>query len=121
MDNITIRTAIMKRCPEVYFIAKPIKQHGKVIVSMLAKIPPIKRPIQLFCDMPDTAIISHKELLTTLISELSDEIRKIKSGEKAPPDNPLERWPPLSADGQKVFDSEGIQYLGVGDVTKLTQ
>lgn len=112
MDNRTIRQAIMKRCPEVYFIARPIKQHGKVIISMLARIPGQKRPTQIFSDMPDTALISHRELLSTLISEVSDEIKKIKSGEKTPPDNPLESWPTLSLEGQKVFDTEGIQYMG---------
>lgn len=112
MDNRTIRQAIMKRCKEVYFIAKPIKQHGKIIVPLLAKIPGQKRPTQIFADMPDTALISHRELLTTLISELSDEIRKIRTGEKTPPDNPLESYPPLSIEGQKVFDTEGIQYMG---------
>lgn len=114
MDNRTIRKAIMTRCPEVYFIAKPIKQHRKVIVSMLARIPGIKRPVQLFADMPDTAIISHRELLNTLVSELADEIRKLRTGAKSLTDNPLEKWPPLSAEGQKVFETEGIQYMGAG-------
>lgn len=112
MDNRTIRQAIMKRCPEVYFIAKPMRKDGKIFVPMLARIKGQKRPTQLFGDMPDTALVSHRELLNTLISEISDEIRKIANGEKTPSDNPLEDWPPLSLEGQKVFDQEGIQYMG---------
>ena len=115
MDNKTIRLAVMKRCPEVYFISKPVKSHGKVWWLMYAKIPGIKIPVELRCDMPDTAIISHRELLTTMVSEIYDEIKGLRTGKIPLKDNPLEAgWKKLSAEGQKVFDSPEIQYMSQG-------
>lgn len=115
IDNRTIRLTVMKRCPEVYFISKPVKTHGKIFWLMYAKVPGIKIPVELRCDMPDTALISHNELLTTMVSEIYDEIKDLKNGRKNLADNPLEDgFKPLSAEGQKVFDSPDIQYYSLG-------
>jgi len=84
---------------------------------MYAKIEGQKRPIRLLADMPDTAILSFKELMNTMVSEIYDEIQAIKKGVITPPDDP---WDidtgvgPLSQEGQKVFDSPEIQYYAKG-------
>jgi hypothetical protein len=109
MDNRTLRNALSKRIPEVYFIARPWKAKGRVNWLMYAKIPPIKRPVKIIADMPDTAILSHAELLNTMIGEISDEIRKIKKTAHVD-DDPYEVFPPLDADGQRIFDHDGIQF-----------
>lgn len=115
MDNRTMRLTVMKRCPEVYFISPPARNSGKIHWLMYAKIPGIKIPVELRCDMADTALISHNELLTTMVSEIYDEIKGLKSGRIGLKDNPLEdKIPPLSAEGQKVFDSPEIQYMDMG-------
>jgi hypothetical protein len=114
MDNRTIRLAVMKRCPEIYFISPPSKANGKIYWLMFAKIKGINRPVELHCDMPDTALISHRELLTTMVSEIYDEIKHLRTGKKALKDNPDEKFKPLSDEGQKIFDSPEIQYYSVG-------
>lgn len=89
--------------------------NGKIYWVMFAKVPGIKIPVELHCDMPNTALVSHRELLNTMISEVYDEIRKLKSGAKNVMDHPdQDGIPPLSAEGQKVFDSPEIQYYSVG-------
>lgn len=117
MDNKTIRNALLKRIPEVYYIGKPIPNKGKVNWLMYAKIPGINRPVMLIADMPDTAILSHKELLSTMINEIADEIKALRTGRKAVKDDPTEIHPPLSYEGQKVFDSEDIQYMDLAPST----
>lgn len=115
MDNRTIRKAVMKRCPEVYFISPPSRSGGKIYFVMFAKIKGIKIPVELHCDMPDTSLISHRELLTTMVSEIYDELKALKTGRKNLKDHPDEDGiPPLSAEGQKVFDSPEIQYYSKG-------
>lgn len=114
MDNRTIRNALTRRIPEVYFIGKPWKQAGKVYWLMYAKVPGIRRPVEIIADMPDTAILSHRELLNTMISEVADELKALRTGKKNLVDRPDEEFPPLSAEGQKVFDNDGIQYISVG-------
>lgn len=115
MDNKTIRNVVMKRCPEIYFISSPSRHKGKVYWVMFAKVHGIKRPVELHCDMPDTAILSHRELLNTMVSEIYDELRLLKSGAKSLKDHPDQAgMPPLSEEGQKVFDSPDIQYMDVG-------
>jgi hypothetical protein len=105
----------MKRCPEVYFISPPAKHRGKILMVMLAKVTGIKIPVELHCSMPDTALISHRELLNTMVSEVYDELARLKSGKKnlaAHPDQ--QGMPPISAEGQRIFDSPDIQYMSVG-------
>lgn len=111
MDNRTIRKGLMARIPEVYFIGAPIHNAGKVNWLMFAKIPGIKRPVMLIADMPDTALLSKHELLNTMISEVADEIKALRIGKKSLKDDPEEKYPPLSPEGQKVFDSPDIQYV----------
>lgn len=115
MDNRTIRNALMRRIPEVYFIGKPVKSRGKVHWIMYAKVPGQTRPVEIIADMPDTALVSHTELLSNMVGEIADEIKKIRTGRKNLPDRPDECYPPLSAEGQKVFDSPDIQYYSVGE------
>lgn len=119
MDNKTIRLAVMKRCPEVYFISPPSRSKGKIWFVMLAKVKGIKIPVELHCNMPDTALINHRELLTTMVSEIYDEIKHISTGQKALKDHPdQDGMPPLSEEGQKVFDSPEIQYWDRGPEMK---
>lgn len=82
MDNRTIRRAVTRRVPEIYYIDAPIKVPGKVAWLMLAKIN--GRPYKLIADMPDTSLVSHNELLTTMVSELYDHVAKIKRGSISP-------------------------------------
>jgi len=119
MDNRTIRNALTKRIPEVYFIARPWKTPGKINWLMYAKIPPIRRPVKIIADMPDTALLSHRELLNTMVSEVADRIRDIKTGKFTLEDDPDEIYPPLSEEGQKIFDHDGIQYIDMGSPTIL--
>ena len=115
MDNRTIRIAVMKRCPEVYFISKPVKANGKIHWLMYAKIMGIGIPVEIRADMPDTALISHNELLTTMVSEIYDAIKDLRTGKKSLEVNPLEdNFKPLSAEGKRVFDSPEIQYYSTG-------
>lgn len=119
MDNRTIRRALMRRCPEVYFISRPkfmVKDGKRFIVwGMLAKIKNVPIPVQLVADMPDTALLSHKELLNTLVSEVYDAIRKVEKNPSDLPMAPGEFHPPLSAEGRRVFDNPEIQYFIKGD------
>lgn len=121
MDNRTIRLAVMRRCPEVYWISEPRRgldekqKIHKIYWLMYAKIAGQKRPTRLQCDMLDTAIISHNALLSTMVNEIYDEIKDIRTGRKTPPDDPWDEGrQELSAEGQKVFDSPEIQYMSVG-------
>lgn len=94
MDNRTIRNAITKRVPEIYFIlpgircVDPVTYKPAWMWRMYANIP-VKGKGQHLCKlavtMPDTALVSHRELLNTAVSELYDEVKKIKSGQKTPP------------------------------------
>lgn len=83
MDNRTIRRAMTRRVPEVYFIDRPVHIAGKVVWALIAKIN--GRPYKLLADMPDTALVSHTELLNTMVSEVYDEVAKIKRGAYTPP------------------------------------
>lgn len=83
MDNRTIRRALTRRVPEVYFIDHPVHIAGKVVWALVAKIN--NRPYKLLADMPDTALVSHNELLTTMVSEVYDEVAKIRRGAYSPP------------------------------------
>lgn len=108
MDNRTIRNALTKRVPEVYFVSKPTKIGNKIKFLLVAKIN--RRPFYLCADMPDTAIISHRELLNTMVSEVYDEVGKIKRGEKHPDIVPDERaLPPLSTEDLEAFDFNEIE------------
>jgi hypothetical protein len=118
MDNRTIRRAVMRRCPEVYFISPPRRGFDKtgkkkIFFLMLAKIEGIKIPVELHCDMPETALISHWELLSTMVNEIYDEISALKTGKKNLEMLP-DTAPPLSAEGQRVFDNPEIQYYVPG-------
>lgn len=81
---------------------------------MYAKLPNHKRPVEIIADMPDTAILSHRELLNTMISEVADELKALRTGRKGLADRPDECFPALSLEGQKVFDNDGIQYMSMG-------
>lgn len=81
---------------------------------MLAKVKDIDIPIQLRANMPDTALVSHRELLNTLVSEVYDEIGSYKNGKRNIEMAPEETFAPLSAEGKKVFDNPEIQYLAKG-------
>lgn len=115
MDNRTIRQAFLKRIPEVYFIGKPVENKGKIYWIMYAKIDGQKRPVEIIADMPKTSLVSHRELLTNMVNEVADEIKKIRTGRKSVQDRPDENYPPLSLEGQKVFDSPDIQYISMGE------
>lgn len=108
MDNRTIRTAIMKRLPEVYFVHAPIRRNNKVYVRMLANI---KGKLYKFLgDMPDTALCSHRELLGTLISETYDEIKAIKSGQKDPEILPEEKdYTPLGEEEKRILGIQTVE------------
>jgi len=83
MDNRTIRRALTRRVPEVYFVDAPVHVAGKVVWALIAKIN--GKPYKLLADMPDTALVSHTELLNTMVSEVYDEVAKIKRGAYTPP------------------------------------
>lgn len=113
MDNRTIRNAVTNRVPEVYYVSPPTKIGSKIKFLMIAKIrlPNMsERPFYLCADMPDTALVSHRELLSTMVSEVYDEVGKIKRGEKHPEIVPDERsLPPLSKRDLKAFDFNEIE------------
>lgn len=99
MDNRTIRNAITKRVPEVYFIlpgircVDPVTRKPAWMWRMYANVPVRGKGqhlVKLAVTMPDTALVSHKELLNTAVSELYDEVKKIRSGQKSPPMMPNE-------------------------------
>lgn len=95
MDNRTIRRAIEKRVPEIYFIHAPVLTDGKVYFRMLANID--GKLYKMVADMPNTALVSHKELLNTMVTELYDEVKKIRSKQIEPPALPQEKdWTPMT-------------------------
>jgi len=97
MDNRTIRRAITRRVPEIYFISSPIQEPNRIKWALLAKIN--GKPYKLVADMPNTALVSHNVLLTTMASEIYDEVAKIKRGAKTPDILPNEaHLPPLTFD-----------------------
>lgn len=83
MDNRTIRRALTRRVPEIYFVDAPVHIQDKVVWALIAKIE--GRPYKILADMPDTALVSHTELLNTMVSEVYDEVAKIKRGALFPP------------------------------------
>lgn len=108
MDNRTIRNAVTNRVPEIYYVSQGQKIHGKVKYLMLAKIN--RRPFYICADMPDTALVSHRELLNTMVSEVYDEVGKIKRGELHPNIVPDERMlPPLTEADLAAFDFNEIE------------
>lgn len=114
MDNRTIRRAIMRRCPEVKFVSPPQfvakevngRKDRYVVWGMLAKIKGVKTPVKIIADMKDTALASHSELVSTMISEIYDEIRKVERGQKNLEIAPGENHPPLSDEMLKIFHND---------------
>jgi hypothetical protein len=110
VDNRTIRRALTRRVPEVYFVHHPIMHGKKVYWRLLANIN--GKLYKILADMPKTALISHKELLNTMVSEVYDEVQAIKCGSFAPDLLDKERdWTPLSA--------EDARSLGIGTIEDL--
>lgn len=108
MDNRTIRTAIMNRVPEVYHIFTPIRKNGKVYLRMYVNID--GKLYKMLGDMPDTALISHRELLNTMVSELHDEVSAIRRGIKSVEFLPEERdWTPISEDDKNLLTMKTME------------
>jgi hypothetical protein len=104
MDNRTIRRAVTRRVPEIYFIDAPVHVNNRVAWLMMASIN--GRPYKIIADMPKTSLVSHNELLTTMVSELYDEVSKIKRGAKFPEMVPEELgYTPLTAEELEVFNT----------------
>lgn len=107
MDNRTIRNAIAKRIPEIYFIHAPQRVANKVYWRMLANID--GKLYKFLADMPSTALVSHRELLNTLVSEVYDEVKAIKRKLKTPPTLPQEKdWTPLSEDDKRLLGIDSV-------------
>lgn len=102
MDNRTIRRAIEKRVPEIFFIHAPVQANNKVYWRLLANIN--GKLYKMVADMPLTALISHKELLNTMVSELYDQVTGIKAGRIVPDSLPAEKdWTPMSDEDQRML------------------
>lgn len=102
MDNRTIRAALTKRVPEIYFVHSPVSQNGKVYWRLLANIN--GKLYKILADMPNTALISHRELLNTMVTEVYDEVKAIRCSRKVPGLLPAEKdYTPLSAEDERVL------------------
>ena len=105
MDNRTIRRAITRRVPEVYFISQPMQEPSRIKWALLAKIN--GKPYKMVADMPNTALVSHNELLTTMVSEIYDYVRKIEKGTISPDCLPSEaHLPPLTEEQLRLMEFE---------------
>lgn len=108
-----MRRALSRRVPEIYFIHAPVRANGKVYWRMLANIK-LKggkhRLFKLMADMPETALVSHKELLNTLVSEVYDEVQAIKNRSKSPKMLPKEHdWTPISDEDERALGINTIE------------
>lgn len=108
MDKRTILIAVMKRVPEVYFMQGPKYKGNKTYWCLWCNIK--GKPAKLIADMPKTALVSHKELLSTMISEVYDEVQKIKNGERIL-DIAKEEigLPPLSDEDKRLFGINTVE------------
>lgn len=110
LDNRTIRNALTNRVPEVYFVFPPQQGWRKTYIAFLVKIN--GKPYKMTADMPTTALVSHKELITTMVSEVYDEVKKIKAGAISPPLFPgEEEFPPLTYE-----DLQPMQFKEIEDM-----
>jgi hypothetical protein len=121
VDNRTIRRALMRRVPEVYFIHAPVRANRKIYWRILANIK-IKggreRIFKILADMPETALISHKELLNTMISEVYTEVQNIKNRVISPKMLSAEQdWTPISDEDERALGINTIEEM-IGDSPK---